>query len=821
VRFYVPEWEDHVDAHYDFEHDEHSSPHTSERDWQYIWDIFDYETTPIDGVLISREQVEGSQKKYDRLVNHGVYHNGSGLNIPDWMPTISDCGAWGYKSKPFPPYDNDGMLAFYEDLGVSTGVTIDHLVLGTGHQERLYLDDRAFHEEFSADDIPESLIEDLDLMVDTWPDRWPSYVGESEPSIYGVGNPEPFDSSTFEGPTHEVLSKLDDDPRAVYREDDTDFRYQLTLENARKMRELYEAGDYSFRLMVAIQGWDAESYANAARTVLDLGYNYIGLGGVAGSNVEDVRKTVTELGTVVKDYERGFDTRVDTHVFGFAKTDAFETVGRSGMTSFDSASMLRSAWTGGKNYHLDSDRKYDAIRVRFPSNRADLETTVETALRGQELLHALRAFDEDRSIADAIDAWLTAADAALAATEDYLREHRFDDRFDATRLRDIEAALRADFEHAGELKASFGDPLRSRIQKLLREDDSESPVSFEEYTDLLDTAEGVFEAFSSMHDEIDQLEREHGEEGTLKQVWTLLTAYAEWIGDEDHLGAYEKTLRNEPWRDCSCPICTEHGIEVAIFRGNNRNRRRGFHNTRKFYDEFEADLPSMLVATKASAGLSRAETVETYLRANEPDFWGAVHDLPVTEIGTVSANGVHEWWDDPPTTLSFAPTELTQMLSDYCVRYQDLFMYTGSRGLSEEVREAVEARGVRFMPTATPKRCGPRSWIGSATTTSFSPRGEFNPGLRSSTDAGTNYRPVFGLEGLPRGQPRLYRGGYRRRIPGRIARPGPRRQAIGPAALQRPPTAVRHGGRRHAAKRRPRCRSLLHQCRVRCCRRVD
>ena len=25
------------------------------------------------------------------------------------------------------------------------------------------------------------------------------------------------------------------------------------------------------------------------------------------------------------------------------------------------------------------------------------------------------------------------------------------------------------------------------------------------------------------------------------------------------------------------------GVEVAIFRGNNRNRRRGFHNTHVFY----------------------------------------------------------------------------------------------------------------------------------------------------------------------------------------------------------------------------------------------
>jgi Queuine tRNA-ribosyltransferase len=41
---------------------------------------------------------------------------------------------------------------------------------------------------------------------------------------------------------------------------------------------------------------------------------------------------------------------------------------------------------------------------------------------------------------------------------------------------------------------------------------------------------------------------------------------------------YEETLRDRPWRTCGCVICREIGIEVIIFRGNNRNRRRGFHN---------------------------------------------------------------------------------------------------------------------------------------------------------------------------------------------------------------------------------------------------
>ena len=37
-------------------------------------------------------------------------------------------------------------------------------------------------------------------------------------------------------------------------------------------------------------------------------------------------------------------------------------------------------------------------------------------------------------------------------------------------------------------------------------------------------------------------------------------------------------LSKQPWKNCDCKICNEIGIEVAIFRGNNRNRRRGVHN---------------------------------------------------------------------------------------------------------------------------------------------------------------------------------------------------------------------------------------------------
>ncbi|QYZ78050.1 hypothetical protein E2N92_00695 [Methanofollis formosanus] len=54
-------------------------------------------------------------------------------------------------------------------------------------------------------------------------------------------------------------------------------------------------------------------------------------------------------------------------------------------------------------------------------------------------------------------------------------------------------------------------------------------------------------------------------------------------GKLELLEYYRRTLRDQPWKKCPCPICQKNGIETIVFRGNNRNRRRGFHNTISFY----------------------------------------------------------------------------------------------------------------------------------------------------------------------------------------------------------------------------------------------
>ncbi|AYB46279.1 tRNA-guanine transglycosylase DpdA [Paenibacillus lautus] len=56
---------------------------------------------------------------------------------------------------------------------------------------------------------------------------------------------------------------------------------------------------------------------------------------------------------------------------------------------------------------------------------------------------------------------------------------------------------------------------------------------------------------------------------------------------EIHEDLYRELLSERPWEKCDCTICKTIGIDVVVFRGNNRNRRRGFHNTHVYYSQVQ------------------------------------------------------------------------------------------------------------------------------------------------------------------------------------------------------------------------------------------
>jgi hypothetical protein len=74
----------------------------------------------------------------------------------------------------------------------------------------------------------------------------------------------------------------------------------------------------------------------------------------------------------------------------------------------------------------------------------------------------------------------------------------------------------------------------------------------------------------------------------IEETLDAVLEYDNLLGEKynKHEESYRLVLEDQPWKKCCCKICREVGIEVVIFRGNNRNRRRGFHNTYVFYKRF-------------------------------------------------------------------------------------------------------------------------------------------------------------------------------------------------------------------------------------------
>ncbi len=88
----------------------------------------------------------------------------------------------------------------------------------------------------------------------------------------------------------------------------------------------------------------------------------------------------------------------------------------------------------------------------------------------------------------------------------------------------------------------------------------------------------------------------------IKGTIGLLSNYHQLISDGGPSmdQEYRRTLEAMPWKHCPCDICRKWGIEVMIFRGNNRNRRRGFHNTYVFYRLMQQALESGIVPGPAT-----------------------------------------------------------------------------------------------------------------------------------------------------------------------------------------------------------------------------
>lgn len=179
-------------------------------------------------------------------------------------------------------------------------------------------------------------------------------------------------------------------------------RLDITLKGASEfMHEVRKRGA-KLTAIGALQGWDAPSYAECAKAVVAMGYDYLAIGGVTKTPTREIIEILARVREAV-----GMGPRI--HLFGIARLEMTKAMLQFNVTSVDSTSPFRQGVQSGRYIGWDGTG-WGSVRVPFhdgsPRGKQQVKRGLETADRLGELeLGALRAMKryETNATADALD----------------------------------------------------------------------------------------------------------------------------------------------------------------------------------------------------------------------------------------------------------------------------------------------------------------------------------------------------------------------------------------------------------------------------------
>ncbi len=254
--------------------------------------------------------------------------------------------------------------------------------------------------------------------------------------------------------------------------DEMQSRYKITQENAREFLQIAKKKNAPFEPIGVAQAWSPKSMQEASKSLVEMGYTYIAIGGLVPLNTDQCEEIVAAVREVIPN-------EIRIHLFGFAKAKQLHRFLKYNIESFDSTSPLIKAFKDDKFNFYSPKEHYTALRIPSSDGTAALKRMISSGLLSQD-------------------------DAQTMEKE----------ALDAIRQYDI-----------GSLS------LDKALEKIVR--------------------------YEKLFKKKVQEER------------------------------YRMTLKDQYWKTCQCEICKDVGVEVAIFRNSNRNRRRGFHNLWQFKRELE------------------------------------------------------------------------------------------------------------------------------------------------------------------------------------------------------------------------------------------
>jgi hypothetical protein len=188
-------------------------------------------------------------------------------------------------------------------------------------------------------------------------------------------------------------------------------RYEITLQNASEFHRAAKTLGPTFTPMGVIQGWSAESMAQAACNLADMGYDYLAIGGTVPLKIEQISRVLGALRDAIPDHVR-------LHLLGFGKIEELAVLERHQVTSFDTTSpLLRAFKDARKNYWARTPSGdlsyYTAIRIpQATQNNKLKQKALEGSLNQEDArrledaaLHQVRAYAvHEASLEQTLDA---------------------------------------------------------------------------------------------------------------------------------------------------------------------------------------------------------------------------------------------------------------------------------------------------------------------------------------------------------------------------------------------------------------------------------
>lgn len=166
-------------------------------------------------------------------------------------------------------------------------------------------------------------------------------------------------------------------------------RYDVTLQYAAEFLPASHRLGPGFTPMGVIQGWSAESMADAARSLVAMGYDYLAIGGTVPLKIDQQRRAFAAVRAATP-------PNVRLHVLGFGKVEELAELKRYGIASFDTTSpLLRAFKDAKKNYWVrtaDSHLSYyTAIRIPQATENTRLKQKAREGSLNQEKARLLEA----------------------------------------------------------------------------------------------------------------------------------------------------------------------------------------------------------------------------------------------------------------------------------------------------------------------------------------------------------------------------------------------------------------------------------------------